>query len=272
MRIENRTQYFLGIFIILMVFTGVLYAQDIPEAPDPPRLVNDFAGILDEKQVNFLERKLVAFNDTTSNQIVVVTVKTLNDYPPAMFATELGQKWKVGQGEFDNGVVMLIKPKNGNERGQAYIAVGYGLEPVIPDALAKRIVEREMIPRFAQGDIFGGIQAGTDVLMSLAVGEINEKIYTEQAQEQAPIFSIVFFLFIIGIIIWSSVARARSYGVSKGISFWQALLLTSMMSGGRSSGGSWGNFTGGGGGGGFGGGGGGFGGGGFGGGGAGGSW
>jgi len=269
MKVENSARYFLWILIIFLVFTGVLQAQDIPEAPDPPRLVNDFAGILEEGQVEFLERKLVAFNDTTSNQIVVVTVKTLNDYPPAMFATELGQKWKVGQGEFDNGVVMLIKPKYGNERGQAYIAVGYGLEPVIPDALAKRIVEREMIPSFAQGDIFGGIQAGTDVLMSLAVGEINEKIYTEQASEPVPIFSIVFFLFIIGIIIWSNVARARSYGVSKGISFWQALLLTSMMSGGRSSGGSWGNFTGGGsGGGGFGG----FGGGGFGGGGAGGSW
>jgi len=270
MRVENIAYPFLRILIVLVIFVGILQAQDIPEVPDPPKLVNDFAGIMDKGQVEFLEQKLVAFNDTTSNQIVVVTVKTLNDYPPAMFATELGEKWKVGQGEFNNGVVVLIKPKYGNERGQAYIAVGYGLEPVIPDALAKRIVEREMIPHFAQGDYFGGLQSGTDVLMSLAVGEINEKMYNEQAGEPLPIFSILFFLFIVGIIIISNISRARSYGVSKGISFWQALLLTSMMGSGRSSSGSWGNFTGGGsgGGGGFGG----FGGGSFGGGGAGGSW
>jgi uncharacterized protein len=270
MIVENIVYPFLRILIVLVIFAGVLQAQDIPEAPDPPRLVNDFAGIMDKGQAEFLEQKLVAFNDTTSNQIVVVIVKTLNDYPPAMFATELGEKWKVGQGEFNNGIVVLVEPKYGDERGQVYIAVGYGLEPVIPDVLAKRIVEREMIPHFAQGDYFGGIQAGTDALMSLAVGEINEKMYNEQAGEPTPIFSIVFFLIIVGIIILSKISRARSYGVNKNISFWQALLLTSMMSGGNSSRGSWGGFTGGGGGGGFGGGG--FGGGSFGGGGAGGSW
>jgi uncharacterized protein len=259
-------------WMVLMLATGVLRAQDIPEAPDPPKLVNDFAGILDKAQAEALEGKLVAFNDTTSNQIVVVTVKSLNGYPPAMFATELGQKWKVGQGKFNNGVVLLIKPKYGNERGQAYIAVGYGLEPVIPDAIAKRVVEKEMIPYFARGNYYKGIEEATNVLMALAVGEFNDKTYTKGDEKGAPIGSLIFFLLVIGIIIWSKIARARAYSVGHGTSFWQAFMLASLMGGGSDRG-HWDDFTGGSSGGGFGGGGfGGFGGGGFGGGGAGGSW
>jgi len=260
------------LFVLMSMSTN---GQSIPEKQSPPRLVNDFANILSPNEIRALETKLVDFNDTTSNQITIVTVKSLGDYTPAMFATEIGLKWKVGQKGFDNGIVLLVKSKQGSkDRGRAYIAVGYGLEPVIPDAIAKRIVDNEMIPYFKQGNYYGGINQATDVLMKFAAGEINADGYGRRTASNG-IFSILPFIIIIIIIIMIRKGNGGSHGIggrSSNSSLWTALMIGSMMNSGSHSG-SWGGFSGGSGG--FGGGGGGFGGfggGSFGGGGAGGSW
>jgi uncharacterized protein len=258
------------LFVVLLLFSVQLMAGDIPPKPNPPRLVNDFAGILTTQQIKNLEFQLRYFHDTTSNQIVVVTVKSLNGMDPAMFATELGQKWGVGQKKFDNGVVILVKPKYRNSRGQAFIAVGYGLEPVIPDATAKQIVEYEMIPSFKQGNYYDGIRKATATVMKLAAGEITAKGYNKM-HKSSPLTALLPFVVFILIFLLIRVSNARSYSVGKGTSLWTAFMLGSML-GGSSHSGSWNDFSGGGGGGGFGGGFSGFGGGGFGGGGAGGSW
>jgi len=262
---------FSGIFFLaLLFFAGQLMASDIPPRPNPPRLVNDFAGVLTSQQAQNLEYQLRYFHDTTSNQIVVVTVKSLNGMDPSMFATELGEKWHVGQKKFDNGVVVLVKPKYGNSRGQAFIAVGYGLESVIPDATAKKIIEYEMIPSFKQGDYYNGIRKATATIMKLAAGEISAKGYNK-AHESSPLVAFLPFLIFILIFLLIRMSNARSYSVGKGTSFWTAFMLGSML-GGSSHSGSWNDFSGGSSGGGFGGGFSGFGGGSFGGGGAGGSW
>lgn len=259
------------LFLALLLLVGQLMASDIPPRPNPPRLVNDFAGILTPQQQQNLEYSLRYLNDTTSNQIVVVTVKSLNGMSPDMFATELGQQWHVGQKKFDNGIVVLVKPKYGNSRGRAFIATGYGLESVIPDATAKRIVEFEMIPSFKRGDYYDGIRKATVTLMKLSSGEISAKGYNKTHKSKSPIAGLVPIIVIILIFILIRVSNARSYSVGRGTSFFTAFLLGSML-GGSSHSGSWNDFSGGGSGGGFGGGFGGFGGGSFGGGGAGGSW
>ncbi len=257
----------------LMFFAVLLTAQDIPSPQVPPRLVNDFADILSNSQERSLENKLVSFNDTTSNQITIVIVKSLNGYTPAMFATDIGLKWKVGQKEFDNGIVVLVKPKfSSSDKGHAYIAVGYGLEPVIPDAIAKRIVENEMLPNFREGDYFQGINKATDVLMKLAAGEISADMYGKSSGNGLGAL-IPIILIIIVVFLLSKKGSSNRVISSRGSgSFWTALMIGSLLSNSRSNSGSWNNFTGGssgfGGGGGFGG----FGGGSFGGGGAGGSW
>ncbi len=192
-----------------------------------------------------------------------------------MLAYEIGEKWKVGQKGFDNGIVLLVKPKlSASDRGKAYIAVGYGLEPVIPDAIAKRIVDNEMIPYFKQNDYYGGINQATNVLMKFAAGEISKDGYGKK-HETPAVFSLLPFIiiFIIIIMIRRSGGSQNIGGRSSNNSLWTALLIGSMMNNSSHSG-SWGGFSGGsggfggGGGGGFGG----FGGGSFGGGGAGGSW
>lgn len=270
MKLKNYSFFSLLLTGLLLINIHV-FAGEIPPRPNPPRLVNDFAGILNQNQIKTLEYQLRYFHDTTSNQIVVVTVKSLNGLDAADFATKLGYQWQVGQKKFDNGIVMLIKPKYGNSRGHAFIAVGYGLEGAIPDATAKNIVENEMIPHFRQGDYYGGIRAATGIIMKLASGEISAKGYNKTHVGSSALGALIPFIIFFLIYLLIRASNARSYSVGKGTSFWTAFMLGSML-GGSSHSGSWNNFSGGSGGSGFGGGFGGFGGGSFGGGGAGGSW
>ena len=140
------------ILVTAILLSTNLFAIRIPEKPYPPRLVNDLAGMFNQADINALERQLEDFSNRTSTQIVLVTVESLYGEDKAMVATEIGQKWGVGSANFDNGIVLLIKPKTPNSKGEVFIAVGYGLEGVIPDAIAKRIVENEIIPSFKQND------------------------------------------------------------------------------------------------------------------------
>ncbi len=256
---------------VLLFLTLILSAQDIPDRPVPPRLVNDYANILSPDQVTILERKLVSFNDSTSTQIVLVTVKSLNGYDENDYAQRLGQKWGVGQKGRNNGIVILVKPKYPNEKGKASIQTGYGLEGVLPDITCKQIVDNEMIPKFAEGDYYGGISSGIAVVMSITKGEFTAGQYSKRARQQKPYGILVPIIILMLIVFWIRMNRGGTHSVGKNLPFWTTLFLLGSM--GRGGSGSWGNFQSGGGG--FGGGGGGFGGfggGGFGGGGAGGSW
>ena len=264
--------------IVLILSFSEMVGQDLPDKPQPPRLVNDFIGLLDQQQDNYLENKLVAFNDTNSTQITIVIVNSLNGYDIEDYAQRLAQKWGVGQKKYDNGAIIVLKPKTAESKGEADIDVGYGLEPIIPDITAKHIVDNEMIPHFKQNDYYGGLDAATNVIISLASGKFSADQYEKRQAKSSPYGALVPFIVII--IVLLMINRNRGNHISgrrgSGMSFWTALMLGSMLGG--SGRGSWGNFQsgsggfggfgGGGGGGGFGG----FGGGGFGGGGASGSW
>lgn len=262
--------------ILLFMFTPLAVAgQTLLPRPDPPRLVNDFAGVLSASELKALENKLVIFNDTTSNQIAVVIVDDLRGYDRSDFAYRVARDWGVGQGDFNNGVLVLVKTKTERSDGQIFIATGYGLEGAIPDIACAEIIDREILPRFRSNDYYGGLDAGTDVLMSLAAGEYSYDSYARDTSSGAVpgiVFFIVLIILVVAISSGSSNNRHIRRSGTQNLPLW---LLLSMMGGGRSHSGSWGGFTGGRGSGGFSGGGGGFGGfggGGFGGGGAGGSW
>ncbi len=253
------------LFFILLGM-NLLQGQNVPPRPNPPRLVVDYTGTLSASEVNALENKLVRFNDTTSNQIVVVMTNDLLGNDIEEYATGIGHAWGVGQQEFDNGVVVLVRPKTASAQGLAWISVGYGLEGAITDITAGHIVDYEMIPFFKQNNYYGGLDAATNVLMELAAGEYTSDEYNKGKGSSWWVFLPFFFFILIFILISRASRRSRTIG-SKSMSPWTAFWLGSMMGGGSSWGGSGGSSWGGGGGG-FGG----FGGGGFGGGGAGGSW
>jgi uncharacterized protein len=269
----KRKAYLILFSMVLLLFSPALQAQTLLAPPVPPQLVNDYAGVLKPSEAQALENKLVAFNDSTSNQIVVLIVDNLQGYDKSEFAYIIGKEWGVGQSDFNNGVVVLVKTKTAVSDGQIFIATGYGLEGPIPDLACADIIDREIFPRFREGDYYGGLDAGTNVLMALASGEYSYADYGKRGGSgtKGSIPAIVFIIFIIFIILISSGNSNNKHIRKTGASNLPLWLLLSMMGGGKSHGGSWGGFTGGsggGGGGGFGG----FGGGGFGGGGAGGSW
>jgi uncharacterized protein len=161
--------------------------KDIPNRPSPQRLVNDFAGIFKPQQILILEKMLVAYNDSTSTQIAVVTIESLNGYDISDFTDRLAEKWEVGRKGKDNGVVILIKPKmSTSDYGEVRISVGYGLEDVIPDATAKRIISQEMLPHFQEEDYYRGVSAAVVVIMNLASGK-----YTAEQYEEVDMVTVI---------------------------------------------------------------------------------
>ncbi len=159
----------ISIITISIIISSQLFAQDLPEKSN--RLVNDYVGLLSNQEVNFLERKLVNYNDTTSTQIAILIVSDLQGYDIVDYAQRIGQKWGAGQKGKDNGVIIVLKPKTSTSKGEVNIDIGYGLEPIIPDITAKRIVDREMIPHFETNDYIGGLNAATGVSIALAAGQ-----------------------------------------------------------------------------------------------------
>ncbi len=260
------------IIFILLTFLAFnnIKAQDCLLDQKPKQdLVQDYANIISDDEEAFLRQKLQAFNDTTSTQILVVTVTDLCGYDKADFTYSLGEKWGIGQQGKNNGIVIMVKPKEIDGKGDAFIAPGYGLEGVVPDAIAKRIVENEMIPYFKSKEYYYGIHQAVNVLMSLTSGEFTADQYAKTDWSKLIIpFAFVIVVFLL--IFFTTAKKAKDYSIGHNIPFWTAFML--MNNSGRSHGGSWGNFNSGGGSFGGGGGFGGFGGGSFGGGGAGGSW
>ncbi len=260
---------YLTLFLIFLAVSSTR-AQDIPEPMQPPRMVNDFSSLLNENERQRLETKLQEFYYQTSTQIYVVILDDLAGYDIAEFSFLLGEQWGIGTKGKDNGILILMNPSPDRKHGDVFIASGYGLEAVVPDASANRIVDYDMIPRFKELDYYGGLDAATNTIMDLTRGEYTMDEYIQnRSGSSAPEGLIVMIVFII--VMLSIFGRSRSrrhYAMGKSnLPFWAALFLASGA--GRSHRGSFGNFSSGSGG--FGGFGGGMGGG-FGGGGAGGSW
>ncbi len=228
--------------LTLLFICTIVYSQNLPERPAPPRLVNDFAGFISIQDAAAIETQLVNFANQTGTQIAVATVKTLDGYDVSDYAIRLAQKWQIGQKSKDNGVLILIKPRIGNEEGKVFIATGYGMEDILPDIVCKRIIENEMIPRFKQGMNSEAISAATTVIMSLASKKFTPQEYASGTTEQAPpvaIVILVFFIifFIIGL--FSRVSRLRNRTIGHSIPWWIAAGMLSNV--GRGSG--WNSFS-----------------------------
>ena len=259
--------------LLFLAFSTLLLGQDyLPDKPEFQTSMYDYAGMLDKADARALEQKLIRYSDTTSTQIVVITINSLEGNDVALYATELAHKWGIGQQGKDNGIVILVSK---NDR-KVTIRTGYGVEHLLTDALSRRIIENVITPAFKQGDFYGGLDRAADVIFEILSGEYQEERGPEGPGGQFPAFLIV-LVFIILLIILSNRNRGggSNRGRGKGFSILDAIILSHSGRGSFGGGGfsrSGGGFGGGGFGGGGGGFGGGFGGGGFGGGGASGGW
>lgn len=262
----------LSTFLVFLFFTMTAIAQTLPEPQTPARLVNDFAGIMSASEANALESKLVAYDDSTTNEIAVITVKSLEGFDISDYAIKTFQKWKIGTAKKNNGVLILISAAE----HKAWITVGRGLEPVITDALSRRVIDNTMIPAFRQNQYYAGLDSGTTQLMQIAAGEFHDKrVRTMGTHKGGPTGFIFIIIIAVILIVISRGGGGPGQHIAGGNSNWPLWMLLGGMLGGGGGGRSegWGGGEGGG----FGGGGdsggfGGFGGGDTGGGGAGGSW
>lgn len=147
----------LAALAVMMSATSFAADSDFPARPDTAIFVNDFAGVLRQSKV--IDDSLRAFSKRTTNQIMVITVKDLGDYEPKMYAAELGDRWGIGQAKLDNGLIILIKPKTRESKGQFAICPGRGLGGALPDVTCKRIVDGKAIPALKKGDYDAAVWA-----------------------------------------------------------------------------------------------------------------
>jgi Beta-propeller domains of methanol dehydrogenase type len=255
----------------LVLWSLVSIAQNIPKRPNPPKLVNDFAGVLSPDEERRLEQQLVAYDDSTSNQIAIVTVNTLDDYPIEEYSLKILRDWGVGNKNTNNGIVILAAIKDRKLR----IEVGYGLEGAIPDITSSHIIQNDLAPSFRSGDYYEGFSKAAASIIKAAAGEYKAPADYNKRKSKGrgfPLGAIIFVIIMIVLFAGGGRGGGGGFMSRRGSGWLGPFIIGSMMgrsSGGWGGGGSWGGGGGwSGGGGGFGG----FGGGGGGGGGASGSW
>ncbi|MDP3667114.1 MAG: TPM domain-containing protein, partial [Sediminibacterium sp.] len=242
------------LLILVTVFSfAIVFGQTILPKPNPPRLVNDAANVLSPEQVEILEHKLVALDDSSSNQIAVVLIKTLGDYAIEDYAVKLFREWGIGNKKTNNGILIIAAIDD----RKVWIEVGYGLEGTIPDVTASSIYRNEIVPSFKEQNYYRGIDNAINALTKAVVGEY--KIKKEKKGKGGgggSILMVVFLLFVIIMVLGRSGRGGGGMGGGRAGfgNIAEALILSSLLNSGRGSGGGWGGSGGGGGFGGFGGG------------------
>lgn len=237
-------------FRILTLLLGVSWsvmAQDFPEKPNPPRLVNDAVGMLNRAEREALEQKLRGYADSTSTQITVVILKSTQPYEISDYAFGLGRKWGIGQKDKDNGILLLWA----TDDRKVYIATGYGMEGVLPDGICKRIVNTKIIPSFKQQAWLQGLDDATTEIFRRATGEYKNENQGANEDDFPPIVGLLILVLVVAFIFY---ILSRGGGGNRGGGYrrsYDPFPYITMSSWGSSSG-SWGSSGGGsGGGGGF---------------------
>ncbi|MFV8342283.1 TPM domain-containing protein [Flavobacterium sp. XS2P39] len=264
---KKNTLISLKLFVCLL-FTQIGFAQfTIPEKPTFQTSVYDYANILSATEKTQLEEKLIKYSDSTTTQIVIITIETLKGEDIGILTPKWGQTWGIGgTAKNDNGVLILLA----KAEKKIWISPGYGLEDRLTAGIGGEITRNIIIPEFKAGSYYKGLDKGTDAIIDVFKGKYKgERVKTKE--KGFPILPIIVIVVIILILISRNKGGGGNSGNrgGGGPSLLDVIILSSL---GRNSGG--GGFGGGSSGGGFGGGGfgGGFGGGGFSGGGSGGDW
>lgn len=234
-------------FYLLTLFAFVSVAFSQPKIPALKMWATDLTGTLTQTELNSLNVRLKTYEDTTSNQIVVLLISTLDGYPIEMLSEEIATKTKIGTEKNDNGILVLIAKDDRKIR----LEVGYGLEGAVPDAIASSIIRNEILPNFRNNNYYTGISAGIDAIVKAIGGEYKAN-NADNDEDGFPFFIFI----IIFVIIWLFMSKGgpfvpggvyrtgtRSGGWTSGTSGWGG---GSSWSGGGGFSGGGGSFGGGG--------------------------
>ncbi|MCF7793031.1 MAG: TPM domain-containing protein [Candidatus Cloacimonetes bacterium] len=226
--------------LILILVISQLTALKVPSLKGR---INDYAGILNSQEERNLESYLTQFENRSSIQIAVLTIKSLEGENLESYSIKVADEWKIGQPGEDNGVILLVAIQEKKLR----IEVGYGLEGYLTDAKSGYIIRNYITPYFKKGEFYNGVAAGVQAITGVLTDELkitDQQIAQSEKEEngraQIP-FGLLIFLFMI---FFGGFGRRRRGGL------FTALFLGSVLGGGRgrSGGGGFGGFSGGGGG------------------------
>jgi len=169
-------QTYLLMLVLPLCVASVSYAQEPADAPETQYWVTDQAGVLSASVEKTLTDNAVAFEEQTTNQIVVVTVNSLSGWTIERYGRWLGNRWGIGQADRDNGVLLLVAPNDRRVR----IEVGRGLEALLSDATAQSIIDSEILPAFRNDDMQDGIIAGHKAILEALGGNYRARTPWEE--------------------------------------------------------------------------------------------
>jgi uncharacterized protein len=198
----RATGSLLPVLLVLALVGHSAAAEVIPPRPTQTYF-NDYAKVVSPKTAAELDRKLNDFERQTSNQVLIVIYpKMQSDSSIEDYTVRVAQKWGVGKRDRKNGIVLFVFIQD----RKMYMQVGYGLEGALPDALAKRIIEDEIKPRFRQNDFDGGLRIGVDSIIAATKGEY--KARPDRRSRDARLFLPLFFFVLVAIgIFWGWLMR-----------------------------------------------------------------
>jgi uncharacterized protein len=167
-RVFNALRLILILSLVVILSFRLVFAQEIPPPPRPIKFVNDFAGMLEPSDALHLEDKLKKYADSTSTQIAIVIIRTLNNEDRVAYAQKLATAWGIGQMDKDNGLLILVAYDDHKIR----IHTGYGLEAILTDLATAQIIDNQMIPDFRQKKYYEGLEEATNTIFKILSGEI----------------------------------------------------------------------------------------------------
>lgn len=180
-----------AVFFLLVFLATSVFAANFPERLQPYSYVNDYTHILSANEKAQLENKLVRYGQETSSQIAVVLVPSTDEYAISDYAFRLGDKWGIGRQKLNNGVLMLVAMSD----RKVFIAVGQGLEGVLPDAFLSQVIRHNILPYFKQGNYAQGISDGLDQVIAASKGEFDAAAQQEDwTDKYIPLIMVVLFI------------------------------------------------------------------------------
>ncbi|MGB7402536.1 MAG: TPM domain-containing protein [Arcobacter sp.] len=194
--------------IVFLLFSILLLQNLLLADITFPKLtgrVVDNAGILTSNQKETLTNILNAQEKETSNQIIILTLKSLDGNEIADYGYQIGRYWKIGQKEKDNGILLIVSM----EEKKIRIEVGYGLEGSLTDARSHKIIEYKIKPYFKKGDYYKGILEGTNAIISSIKGEYKQETHTNNSGNIFPLFLLYFLIIFIAPFIGAIFAKMK---------------------------------------------------------------
>ncbi|AGK59948.1 hypothetical protein HYPDE_41398 [Hyphomicrobium denitrificans 1NES1] len=190
-------------------FIAPVYAA--PNYPELAGRITDQAGLLSPEEKVDIERALAELEQTSTDQIAVVTVKSLDGYAIEDYGIGLARKWGIGQKGKDNGILLIVAPNDRKVR----IEVGRRLEPYMTDTMSALIIQNAILPKFRRGDYAGGIKDAVRDIKTVVLGDPEEVRRRAQGGQppqgdSAEMFQLLVFLLFVAFILWVSYNNARS--------------------------------------------------------------